>query len=289
MELLVVVAILAILISLLLPALGRARDQAHRVRCLANLRQMSTAAVMYQGENAGYLPITYKQNVWKPWTSLDYGAGLADPANTTGNQSSWTYHKAMVNNPHRLLMKYLGGQKEGANKVYTLPESTIYRCPAAFAYVITDRAPDRHSNTNYAFNGVLIFRRLVQVKRPSDVVLFSESRYAWDSSTVRPYPTGNDITSPADLRTREYYQWMWIEDGGTAGQNVLLNLTLHARQQSGNVVFVDGHAQTVHYKDARPGDYGLGSSKTGGGGLASDTYVVMTVPNLLRSYAAQLD
>jgi prepilin-type N-terminal cleavage/methylation domain-containing protein len=288
-ELLIVLAVIAILITLLLPVASRARDQANRVKCLSNLRNIGTALVAYQGEHGGAFPITYKQNIWKPWSSLDYGAGWADPAITTGDQFSWTYHKAMVNNPHRLLMKYLGGRKEGTNKVVTLLGDAVYRCPTAIAYPGGDRVPDRDSNTNYAFNGVLAFRRLLHVKRPAEIIAFSEGRYAWDVSTVRPYPTGNDIISPADLRTREYYQWLWIEDGTTAGQNVRLNLTLHSRLRAGSVVFIDGHAETLDYRDARPGNYGLGSSQIGGGGLVSDTYKVMTVPNLLRSYSAQLE
>lgn len=54
-ELLVVVAILALLISLLLPALGRARDVAITVRCASNLRQIGVAAGTYTTDNNSYM------------------------------------------------------------------------------------------------------------------------------------------------------------------------------------------------------------------------------------------
>jgi prepilin-type N-terminal cleavage/methylation domain-containing protein len=55
-ELLVVIGIIAILISILLPALGRARDTSRRVKCLANLKGIGTGIQLYMTDSKGLLP-----------------------------------------------------------------------------------------------------------------------------------------------------------------------------------------------------------------------------------------
>jgi prepilin-type N-terminal cleavage/methylation domain-containing protein len=55
-ELLVVIGIIALIISILLPSLQKARTQANSLKCINNERQLLMALTMYTYENAGYFP-----------------------------------------------------------------------------------------------------------------------------------------------------------------------------------------------------------------------------------------
>ena len=58
-ELLVVMVIIALLVGLLLPALGRAREEARKTQCRSNLRQIGLAVNIYANDNKSWTPVIY--------------------------------------------------------------------------------------------------------------------------------------------------------------------------------------------------------------------------------------
>src|SRR5215207_3740188 len=89
-ELLVVIGIIAVLIGILLPTLGRAREASRRVACLSNLRELNHHFVMYGQLYADRVPIGYvdEANCKQMDYQIRYDLALLPPG------SAFAYHPA---------------------------------------------------------------------------------------------------------------------------------------------------------------------------------------------------
>ncbi len=74
-ELLVVISIIALLVGILLPALGSARRSAQRVVCKSNLRQWATIANSFAADTKGRVPQAFCPNDFGPKLADGFGVG----------------------------------------------------------------------------------------------------------------------------------------------------------------------------------------------------------------------
>jgi type II secretory pathway pseudopilin PulG len=74
-ELLVVIGIIALLISILLPTLGKAREQANITKCLANLQQMGLGLELYNQLSKGDQPLAMERFFSNPANANFVGSG----------------------------------------------------------------------------------------------------------------------------------------------------------------------------------------------------------------------
>ena len=131
-ELLVVISIIAVLMSIMMPALGKAREQARTSMCRNNLRQLHLAATLWSGDNDGW----------------SIGARWDQPPGNSNRTSLFPYTSSKVEDG------------KGYGKLYV--------CPSARAehmiYALSGKSgsneeswQDRHTKCTYGSNGFMMF------------------------------------------------------------------------------------------------------------------------------------
>lgn len=145
-ELLVVIGIIALLISILLPSLAKAREAANAVVCVSNIRQIGAACLMYANDNKGYLP--------GPHNCGYVPRSDANPNNQfyyVNSHWNWlTGHRgnlAVYNDEFSLARVYLKVRPQHDN-------STVFRCPsdATYAPIPGDPIFEGKYVTSYGMN-----------------------------------------------------------------------------------------------------------------------------------------
>jgi prepilin-type N-terminal cleavage/methylation domain-containing protein/prepilin-type processing-associated H-X9-DG protein len=122
-ELLVVISIIALLVAILLPAMGKAREQAKKVQCAANMKSLALADIMYAGD--------YK-HIASPW-SWQFMVRSNPNSNPPGvplfNDYSATMQFTQATNPNNS-DRATWGFARGALWKY-LNNVGVYLCPKA--------------------------------------------------------------------------------------------------------------------------------------------------------------
>ena len=152
-ELLIVIAIIAILAAMLLPALNKARDSAKNIDCIARTKQLMLAMTSYTDDNGNFLP---------------YISG-----NGAGDSSQLAYSGGTIPN---LLGKYLAAQSNESRE----KKAAVWECPR-LPYTRTNGV-NRDFFCGKWLNGCLFTdrsgtrgRKLVNIKTPSAKILFMDT------------------------------------------------------------------------------------------------------------------
>ncbi len=219
-ELLVVIAIIAILAAILFPVFARAREQARKMTCLSNLKQIGTAFALYTQDYDGGYPNTGDPYLW------------------VGMRFRWP------------LMPYLGiGQKEAAAFASQSGSPSILICPSdAFSGTGFDATSYGYSacfyHTPEQINAMRIENLRAGLNTPG-------------AGAVCVTQTESSIASPAQKALAG--EWFNShETGGGAPLGYWGTLSPPAtpgpdRWKGGrNYVFADGHARFVLASRLRP-------------------------------------
>jgi prepilin-type processing-associated H-X9-DG protein/prepilin-type N-terminal cleavage/methylation domain-containing protein len=241
-ELLVVIGIIAVLISILLPALRKARGAATAVSCLSNLRQVGVGLAGYVQAYRGSMP---------PLRGLDSvdlqpGESYTDPSGTTMNSAMrWTlytawYKSGFSNDAPRdgdgFLGPYVGtGPKRRAAAGLGCPDAMPENPMGAFNYFGSIVSVYTYQAKTYALNFAYMVPpsqpwltiRANSIRRPAEMIYMAES------SGFSP----------------SVYPGHWLEGWGVTPATEQLHSPTPRHNGRYNAVFCDGHAEALTILD----------------------------------------
>ncbi len=258
-ELLVVVAIIALLVSILLPAIGRVRELAKRVQCSTQLRAIGTSIVLYQNQNRDSNPTVYQRTV--PLTAMSFGlAGYGiDKPRWYNDGGVWDDKNG----------------NDGWSKVSTTGgclwllvretdlTSKIFQCPSASNAEPVDMADVPANQTHIGTEQDLIdfptsdacsysyndpFFRLLDASSSPALVIAADKNWAYDNNSgdgskndMTGFPTtGPQKGDPAAL-SATYVEMDSDEWTDMDGDNLYHGNSKNHQTQMQNVLYVDCH------------------------------------------------
>jgi prepilin-type N-terminal cleavage/methylation domain-containing protein/prepilin-type processing-associated H-X9-DG protein len=255
-ELLVVIAIIALLIGILLPALGSARATAQMTKCLANTRSMGVAMTLYATDYKNWYPImpmtaTGRQELARPGGSLGAeqeargGVAALFSLYQLGNGVNYGY-KGLTSNPDDAA--YIGGAKTPLMSAYFEGLGAL-TCPADKLDLYWAPIPQQ----GFVI-GNEIARPVPQAPGKTEDVVSYNISYLYiaglktdEPVIIKPAPLWGDETLCQDIATDAWYGAGGGTDNHTGGQTdkgFYGPLDNHGRTGA-NFVFTDGHATTL--------------------------------------------
>lgn len=257
-ELLVVIGIIAILISILMPALSRVQRQAHFVTCASNLRQIAQWGMLYAQDNHGVLPTSFIDGSGFSYSDTGTGPYSAAWSTTSGGWggTSSTFWTEKAFKPYGLYQLDTGSTSIPGTAV---PRGTVLRCPSLRQFVQKER--NGRLGTNYALNQYLGGREAFVVSSvlrraplPRSNMLSADTYWFSDAGTRISGLSDFDFyfgvmqlgttSAPTAATTLTAWPWPWDYRNCPA----LPQLNGHPNYMA-NFVYGDGHVASMTRKE----------------------------------------